>query len=259
MDYYDELLRRRVDGIGDLQFTVTDLFEKEQWEQIPTDTRKAIGRRFKAKVDQGDFVGVNFLGRNTNNQAVYQKLVATESVESQLSDSEIQVLSQFAGLTARQSLSPNDVAEKQKITVELTLALLAGLEEKKFIGKIEGTADDEGQYLLLPLGQQYADDHNLLSDAQTNEFEKMSNIHESEMEDYRAAIKKYGLNDADFQIDEQIVPMQGGGIEPATGMLTITYIPSGVYKQYRTGHGSQWPYQFDRDLSEKTFDSAKLK
>lgn len=82
----------------------------------------------------------------------------------------------------------------------------------------------------------------------------MTLLHDDELVDYRASIKKRGLDEADFSLEEgKIEDPPGDGIGPLVGTVTVTYKPTMASREYKTGHGSQWPYLFDTDLRRGAF------
>lgn len=79
-------------------------------------------------------------------------------------------------------------------------------------------------------------------------------LHEDELEDFRASLKKHRFKEEDFELEEgNIEGPKDGTIGPITGILTVTYKPTGISRQYSTGHMSQWPYLFDTDLQRGAF------
>ena len=79
-------------------------------------------------------------------------------------------------------------------------------------------------------------------------------LHDDEIADYRASIKKHRYKEADFALEEgNIEGPKDGSVGPITGIVTVTYKPTGISKQYSTGHGSQWVYLFDTQLHRGQF------
>ena len=81
----------------------------------------------------------------------------------------------------------------------------------------------------------------------------MSLIHDSEMEDFQATILKAGLSVDDFELTEQ--PDAPTAVQHFnTGKVTVTYMPSGIAREYRGGHLSTWTAEFDDDLNAGEFN-----
>lgn len=79
-------------------------------------------------------------------------------------------------------------------------------------------------------------------------------LHDDELADYRASIRKQKFKEADFELEEgKIEGPKDGSVGPITGIVTVTYKPTGISKQYSTGHGSQWVYLFDTQLHRGQF------
>lgn len=259
IDEFDSLLARQVEEMGESEFTITDLFGRERWQKFSRDQRQALGKRFKAKVDRGDFVGVIFKGRNRNNVAVYTKAVTSSRTDKfagpTLTDEEIKVLQMFAGLAAGSGITASIISSELGIHIEKSRLLLDDLDAKSCIDVFGETEDQEQLYRLLRQGRRILVDQNLIPDNEENEVEKISQISKSELEDYKAAITRYGLKESDFQMDEVIDPTEPGGIQPLTGSLTISYRPTGQSRQYTTGHQSTWPALFETHLSRGAFQN----
>lgn len=81
----------------------------------------------------------------------------------------------------------------------------------------------------------------------------MTLLHDSELADYRDSIRKHKLDEADFVLDEGPMRELEEGVGPLVGTVTATYKPTAVSRQYSTGHGSSWPYFFERDLQSGAF------
>jgi hypothetical protein len=89
----------------------------------------------------------------------------------------------------------------------------------------------------------------------------MSLIHDSEMEDFGAAILQAGFEVNDFNVvdleddelplkdDESTVIVQ----HPIIGTVTVHRISTDVSETYRAGSGSAWQQDFEADLKAGKF------
>jgi hypothetical protein len=66
------LERARARKKGD-QFTVPDLFSRDEWQRVTPGNRKTVGKLFRREVAAGKHPIAIFLKRNQVNQAVYLK------------------------------------------------------------------------------------------------------------------------------------------------------------------------------------------
>lgn len=84
----------------------------------------------------------------------------------------------------------------------------------------------------------------------------MTLLHDDELTDYRESLKKHDFKESDFKLDEGKIegPPGDGSVGPLTGTVTATYKPTGVSREYATGHVSKWPAEFDTDLSGGAFN-----
>lgn len=79
-------------------------------------------------------------------------------------------------------------------------------------------------------------------------------LHRDELDDYSASVKKHKFQESDFELDEgEIAGPPDGTVGPMVGTVTITFKPTGISRQYATGHGSSWPYMFETDLARGAF------
>jgi len=83
----------------------------------------------------------------------------------------------------------------------------------------------------------------------------MTLLHDDELADYRASVKERGYKESDFKLDEGKIegPPNDGSVGPLTGTVTVTYEPTGVSREYATGHVSKWVAEFDTDLNGGAF------
>ncbi len=87
----------------------------------------------------------------------------------------------------------------------------------------------------------------------------MSIINETELEDYRNALEKYGFSESDFEeiSEEDTTESSGNGTFVPTGKVTIKCKTSGIEKVYKAGNDSKWPAQFEDDLSSNYFRNRR--
>lgn len=55
-------------------FTLADLFEKEEWEGYTNGSRISVGRSFYKITKEKKNSGIKFIGKNSANLAVYEKI-----------------------------------------------------------------------------------------------------------------------------------------------------------------------------------------
>ena len=78
-------------------------------------------------------------------------------------------------------------------------------------------------------------------------------IDESELEDFRAALREHGYTENDFELSEQKDPLPSQGITPVTGTVTVRNKKSGIEHTYESGHGTAWVVAFAEDLKAHRF------
>ncbi len=82
----------------------------------------------------------------------------------------------------------------------------------------------------------------------------MTLLHDDELADYRASLRKHRLMACDFGLEEdKSEGSEDGSVGSLTGTVTVTYKPTGTSRQYATGQGSKWPYLFERDVRNGAF------
>lgn len=59
---------------SETEFLVKDLFNGTEWKGLPKKERLNIGRRFKSLVHNSKIDDVVYLGKASNNSAVYKKI-----------------------------------------------------------------------------------------------------------------------------------------------------------------------------------------
>jgi hypothetical protein len=73
---------------------------------------------------------------------------------------------------------------------------------------------------------------------------------EDELQDFRNTPAEFGLRESDFSISETDTTATSPAIFAQTGTVRITYIPSGVVREYVTGHTSKWTARFHDDVQK---------
>jgi hypothetical protein len=76
---------------------------------------------------------------------------------------------------------------------------------------------------------------------------------ESEIEDFVSVIREHGFTKSDFDLKNEDDPLTPGFIQPLRGTITVTRKSNGKNRQYRTGHGSSWHIELERDLAAGEF------
>jgi len=82
---------------------------------------------------------------------------------------------------------------------------------------------------------------------------RSTNLHPSELEDFKNELKRRKRGTDEFEIVEQVQLMTGTGIQPQRGTVTIRHIASHVERTYSTDSGNTWVAEFIRDLDDRTF------
>ena len=83
----------------------------------------------------------------------------------------------------------------------------------------------------------------------------VTNITDTEWEDFENALKKYRRKGVEFYVEESVHPAQpvtGGYIR---GTVTVTHKPTAFNKTYKAGTGSSWVVEFDDDLAGGLYKS----
>ena len=87
---------------------------------------------------------------------------------------------------------------------------------------------------------------------------RFSTIQVDEMEDAFNSALSRGYELVDFNSYERSSPnVAFGGFYVVEGTLKVTYRPNQTTKVYRTGQGSSWPSEFERDLVAGVFGPPK--
>ena len=87
---------------------------------------------------------------------------------------------------------------------------------------------------------------------------RFSTIEPDEIEDAFNSALSRGYELVDFDSYERSSSnVVFGGFHVIEGSLQVTYRPNQMTKVYRTGHGSSWPSEFDRDLVAGGFGPPK--
>lgn len=70
---FDKSMEKQLEARPLGEFQLSDLFSEEQWTSLNSSLKQSIGKRFKAKVQRGDFVGVKVVRKGSGNQIIYLK------------------------------------------------------------------------------------------------------------------------------------------------------------------------------------------
>lgn len=261
IEEYDNYIERSIENHPAGKFKLSDLFTASRWQRFPVTDRQELGRRFKSRVDRGDFVDVRSVGRSSNNEAVYEKFKPADQESrrpsgdkaSSPTDQQIAVLRLAVGLKSGYGITAEDIADSLNLHVEEGRLLLGDLADLQLLTRIGETDDGEELYGLHTAGRRYLVEHGLLPVEQKEASGKLSLLHEDEIEDFNRAIERQQLNRDDFQLIESDLSKPTAGTGPLTGQVTITYKPTGISQTYSTGHGSTWTYMFQQHLSRGQF------
>lgn len=58
----------------DTEFFLKDLFNGTEWKKLQKGEKLSLGRRFKNYVELGKFANVIYVGKASNNSAVYKRI-----------------------------------------------------------------------------------------------------------------------------------------------------------------------------------------
>jgi hypothetical protein len=81
-------------------------------------------------------------------------------------------------------------------------------------------------------------------------------VDDSELNDFRAALRRHGLAESGFDVSSLERPLPVGRISPTTGMVTVRNKKTGAKRTYEAGHGTAWVVQFEKDLNAGHFAPA---
>lgn len=76
LEEHDEFIRNSIEAYSEGSFQLNQLFGQDKWSSLPVSTRQALGKRFRAQVERGDFIGVSAIGKDSGNQQKYFKRVS---------------------------------------------------------------------------------------------------------------------------------------------------------------------------------------
>lgn len=77
----------------------------------------------------------------------------------------------------------------------------------------------------------------------------VSNVSQSEREDFAHALAKYKRDSDEFELHEETSKRLHNGIDPSVSQLTVTLRKTGIEKIYDAGIATAWVEEFDRDLA----------
>lgn len=153
---FDSAIKKNLASIDDGEFQLSDLFTNDQWASLNSSLKQAIGKRFKAKVMNSDFSGVNVGRKGSGNQQIYTKR------SSELSSIEEQILRLFAGLKSGDFQTSTGIQNIIGSHIETIRMHLHELSEKGYITYAGADSSKETLYGLDPKGRKYLVDNNLL-------------------------------------------------------------------------------------------------
>jgi hypothetical protein len=81
----------------------------------------------------------------------------------------------------------------------------------------------------------------------------MSVIAPDEKADFVAVLQRHRLAESDFAIQETDMTEAVDEVYPLHGYVTIIRHSTLKEKGYRTGHGTAWTVEFDKDLTRGAF------
>ncbi|BAN27087.1 putative uncharacterized protein (plasmid) [Caballeronia insecticola] len=81
----------------------------------------------------------------------------------------------------------------------------------------------------------------------------MSVIAPDERADFLAILSRHRLDEGDFFVQEGGACDVVDDVYPLQGLVTITRRSTLKERDYQTGHGTQWPVAFEKDLNKGMF------
>ena len=82
---------------------------------------------------------------------------------------------------------------------------------------------------------------------------------EPEFSSAMTAIAERGFDPADFVLEERRTNIrQPGGSVKVLKLVSVKRLATGFQRQYNSGPGGGWPYEFGRDLALLTFGSRDI-
>ncbi|CAN0624638.1 conserved protein of unknown function [Burkholderia multivorans] len=81
----------------------------------------------------------------------------------------------------------------------------------------------------------------------------MSIIAPDEKADFVAVLQRHQFTESDFTIQETDTPETVDEVYPLHGYVTVTRCSTHRERGYRTGHGTAWTAEFDKDLTRGAF------
>ncbi len=78
-------------------------------------------------------------------------------------------------------------------------------------------------------------------------------IEQSELDDARAELRKFGYSEDDFTFKHVPYKHLGAGVAPIVADMVVMNTSTGKEKTYDAGHGSSWLAEFSDDLRDGCF------
>lgn len=164
LQVFDNVIRNTIELMPDKDFQLSDLFDNEDWNKLPTEKKQAIGKKFRKQVERGDYIGVSLKGKGTGNQIIYTKSnnKMLWKNEERLSGVDENILMEFSGLDKDVGLSEKDIQKITSSHIDVVRLHLEELAHNKYI-KYLGTSNlGDVLYELDTKGRRYLVDNNLL-------------------------------------------------------------------------------------------------
>ena len=79
-------------------------------------------------------------------------------------------------------------------------------------------------------------------------------IHDDQVQDMESSLRRKGANLNDFEIVAESEPLPSGGVFPIRGHVMVKCLSTKKSRKYNASNGTDWFYEFDRDLTQGLFD-----
>jgi hypothetical protein len=124
----------------------------------------------------------------------------------------------------------------------------SALTDSRLIWKPNGLADNEISCLLFEVSSC------TITHLRNHGLRSMTLIEQVEKDDFLAVLKRFKLTAEDFVLVEtDTTDPQTDEIFALTGFVVVTQKSTNLKSQYPIGDGSQWVYEFERDLEMHSF------
>ena len=93
----------------------------------------------------------------------------------------------------------------------------------------------------------------------TSRREMFASLEGAELAGAIAALVNGGFDPAEFILEERCSTVrQPGGVQRVHKLISVKRVTVGFQRQYNSGPGGGWPYEFERDLRLLVFGEALL-